>query len=51
MNKEVDIGGGTGVVEQEGPVKDGDKEGERVEDEDEDRGDYEGLEVSWAWRK
>ena len=39
MNKEVDIGGRTGVLEQEGPVQDGDKQGERVEDEDENLGD------------
>ena len=39
VNKEVDIGGRTGVLEQEGPVQDGDKQGERVEDEDENLGD------------
>ena len=38
VNKEVDIGGRTVVLEEEGPVEDGNKQGESVEDEDEDGG-------------
>ena len=38
VDKEVDIGGRTVVLEEERPVKDGDKESKGVEDEDEDGG-------------
>ena len=51
MNKQVDIGWRIGVLEEEGPVQDGDKQGEGVEDEDEDRGYYQCVEVSWVLTK
>ena len=38
VNKEGSIGGRTVVLEEKGPEKDGDKQGESVEDEDEDGG-------------